>query len=157
MIRQYQTANRQAVKQIAIICFDGVSLDQNIEKLLGSIAGKDWTWHKSRQIEEDLDTNPTGVFVAECGDEVVGYITTRIDSTAKVGRIVNLGVLPAHQKSGTGRKLIETAIAYLKDEGMEYVRIETLEQNVVGSHFYPSCGFKEVGRQIHYILPTESK
>ena len=157
MIRKYQAADREVVKEIAIICFDGVSLDQNIEKLYGHIAGKDWKWRKGRQIEDDLDTNPIGVFVAEDGGKVIGYITTRVNSTSKMGRIPNLGVLPAHQGGGIGRKLIETAIAYLKDEGMEHVRIETLEQNVVGSHFYPSCGFKEVGRQIHYILSTDDK
>jgi ribosomal protein S18 acetylase RimI-like enzyme len=154
MIRKYQNIDREAVKKIAVICFDGVSLDQNTEKLVGPIAGKDWTWYKSRQIEDDLDTNPTGVFVAEEDGKVFGYITTRVDSETKIGRIPNLGVLPAHQGGGIGRELIETAITYLKDEGMEHIRIETLEQNVVGAHLYPSCRFKEVGRQIHYILPT---
>ncbi len=40
-----------------------------------------------------------------------------------------------------------------KSEGMEYARIETLEQNAVGQHFYPKLGFKEVSRQILYMMP----
>ena len=46
------------------------------------------------------------------------------------------------------------AMEYFKAEGMEYVRIETLDQNPVGQRFYPSYGFKEVARQIHYIMPV---
>ena len=36
---------------------------------------------------------------------------------------------------------------------MTYARIETLDQNDVGAHFYPDFGFQEVARQIHYIMP----
>jgi len=32
-------------------------------------------------------------------------------------------------------------------------RIETLEQNAIGRQLYPSLGFLEVARQIHYAMP----
>jgi hypothetical protein len=32
-------------------------------------------------------------------------------------------------------------------------RIETLEQNPIGQHLYPSLGFQEFARQIHFIKP----
>jgi ribosomal protein S18 acetylase RimI-like enzyme len=53
---------------------------------------------------------------------------------------------------GIGRKLIEAALAYFRQKGMAYAKIETLEQNRVGRHLYPSLGFKEVSRQIHYFM-----
>ena len=96
------------------------------------------------------------MFVAEIDGEVVGYITTRVDGEAKVGGIPNYAVLPQHQKKGIGLKLVETAIAYLKEAGMECIRIETLDQNEVGQRFYPKLGFKEVARQIHYAMPVSS-
>ncbi len=150
-IRAYQETDRQALKEITLICFDGVSIDQNAEERLGLIAGKDWAWRKERQIDEDIAANPAGIFVAEIDGKPVGYITTRVDEATKVGRIPNLGVLPAHRSSGIGRKLMDKAFAHLTSEGMECVRIETLDQNAVGQRFYPSCGFSEVARQIHYI------
>lgn len=150
-IRAYQETDRQELKDITIICFDGVSIDQNAEERLGLIAGKDWAWRKERQIDDDIAANPTGIFVAEADGKPVGYITTRVDQATKVGRIPNLGVLPAYRNSGIGRKLMDKAFAYLRSEGMECVRIETLDQNAVGQRFYPSCGFIEVARQIHYI------
>jgi hypothetical protein len=36
---------------------------------------------------------------------------------------------------------------------MTVAKIETLEQNSIGRHLYPSIGFIEVARQIHYALP----
>jgi ribosomal protein S18 acetylase RimI-like enzyme len=30
--------------------------------------------------------------------------------------------------------------------------IETMENNAIGQRLYPSFGFEEVGRQIHYAL-----
>ncbi|MBI2505616.1 MAG: hypothetical protein HYW07_20580, partial [Candidatus Latescibacteria bacterium] len=44
------------------------------------------------------------------------------------------------------------ALDYLHRQGMEAVKIETLAQNAIGSLFYPSMGFREVARQIHYLM-----
>ena len=35
---------------------------------------------------------------------------------------------------------------------MEVAKIETLDQNPVGQALYPSLGFTEVARQIHYAM-----
>ena len=35
---------------------------------------------------------------------------------------------------------------------MQAAKIETLEQNLVGQALYPSLGFKEVARQVHYAM-----
>ena len=54
---------------------------------------------------------------------------------------------------GLGRRLIEHALARFRAAGMTVAKIETLEQNAVGRHLYPSVGFIEVARQIHYAMP----
>jgi len=156
MIRKYKEADREILKEITAICFNGVCIDQNIEKQLGVIAEKDWAWRKKRHIDKDIAANSNGTFVAEVNEKVVGYITTRVDHGSKIGSIPNIGVLPAFQKGGIGRKLMDIALDYLQNEGMLYVRIETLDQNVIGQRFYPSYGFKEVAKQIHYIMPISS-
>ena len=156
-IRTYTDADLEVLRQITAICFDGVSIDQNIEQLFGRIAGCDWKWRKMRHIDADADANGEGIFVAEIEGQVVGYITTRIDHEAGVGGIPNYAVLPDHQKQGIGLALARRAISYLKEEGMECIRVETLEQNPVGTRFYPKLGFKEVARQIHYAMPIQEK
>ena len=156
-IRTFTDADLEPLRQITAICFDGVSIDQNMEKLFGEIAGKVWQWRKMRHINADAAANGNGIFVAEVEGSVVGYITTRVDDEAKVGGIPNYAVLPEHQQKGIGLALAERAIDYLKEQGMECIRIETLEQNPVGTSFYPKLGFTEVARQIHYAMPVIKK
>ncbi|MCB0124584.1 MAG: GNAT family N-acetyltransferase [Caldilineaceae bacterium] len=152
-IRQYQERDRDAIKTITAICFEGVGIDYNIEQRYGVINDMDWRSRKVRHIDDDVAANAEGTFVAEEAGTVIGYVTTRIDHDSKIGSIPNLGVLPAYRGAGIGRQLIETAINYAKASGMAYLRIETLEQNPIGQYLYPSCGFEEVARQIHYIRP----
>ena len=152
-IRCYRPSDRDTLKEITAICFDGVCIDQNIEDLYGLIDNKDWRWRKKRHIDADAEIHAAGILVAEEAGQVVGYISTRIDPATKVGGIPNYAVLPAYQKQGIGRKLLAAAVAYLAGEGMCYARIETLAQNEVGTYFYPQFGFQEVARQVHYVMP----
>lgn len=152
-IRAFQEADREAIKTITAICFEGVGIDYNIEQRYGIINEMDWRSRKVRHIDDDIAANAEGIFVAEDAGTVVGYITTRIDHASLIGSIPNLGVLPVHRGAGIGRKLIETATAYAKAKGMSYLRIETLDQNPIGQYLYPSCGFEEIARQIHFIKP----
>ena len=152
-IRKYQEGDLDAIKEITIICFDGVSMDQNIEKRFGHVGEHDWQFRKARHIDADVAANAEGIFVAEVEGVVAGYVTTRVDRVTQIGGIPNLGVLPAYRKQGIGRVLLETAITYLREQGMTYARIETLEQNPIGQHLYPSLGFQEFARQIHFVKP----
>ena len=144
-----------SLKHITAVCFDGVCIDQNIENQFGLVAGHDWRYRKLRHIDNDIAANPSGIFVAEIDSQVVGYISTHIDPEIKVGSIPNLAVLPNYQKHGIGRRLIETAIEYAKEQGMAILRIETMLQNHIGLKFYPQMGFTEVARQAHYAMTLE--
>ena len=153
MIRKYQPSDLEALRQITAICFEGVSIDKNIEDRFGIINELDWKQRKMPHIDDDVAANADGVFVVEVDGEVGGYITTSLNHRTRIGGIPNLSVNPKFQQQGLGRQLIDTALAYLKEEGMLYARIETLAQNQVGTAFYPKMGFVEIARQIHYIRP----
>ena len=58
-----------------------------------------------------------------------------------------------HRGAGIGRKLIEFALDHFRSLGLKYARIETLDQNPAGQKLYPSFGFREIARQIHYGMP----
>jgi ribosomal protein S18 acetylase RimI-like enzyme len=83
---------------------------------------------------------------------VVGYVTTRLNAEAGIGLIPNLAVSPEHQGKGLGRMLLQYALNFFKERGIAVAKIETLEQNPVGQSLYPSLGFVEVARQIHYAM-----
>ncbi len=150
-IRPFASSDLPAMLAITAEAFEPVSIDRNIETHIGGpIHGRDWQSRKLRQIEFDVEREPAGVFVAEDPGQVVGYITTFHDVEAGVGFIPNLAVAASHRGQGLGRRLIEHAIEHFRALGAQYVRIETLEQNEIGQSLYPSLGFEEICRQIHY-------
>jgi len=151
-IRPYQSADLEELKRITVEGFEGIAIDQNIERALGVMRKGDWRWRKARHVDEDVEANPSGVFVAEENGKILGYISTRLDREAGKGRIPNLAVDTAARGRGIGRQLIELAVAYFRREGMAFATIETMVNNPRGQHLYPSCGFVETGRQIHYAM-----
>lgn len=153
MIRTYIPADLEALKQITITCFEGVSIDHNIDRVLGNFGARDWKWRKARHIDEDVNAQPDGVFVWEEDGEPIGYITARVDEETKIGWIPNLAVLPGNQGKGIGKALMAAALDYFEEKGMAGARIETLDQNNVGQEFYPRSGFTEIARQIYYVMP----
>lgn len=150
-IRVFQPADLDALKRLTIEGFSGVSIDHGIEEHFGLIGGHDWKWRKGRHIDEDVRREVSGVFVAEDGGEVVGYVTTWIDRDGGIGNIPNLAVAPSHRNQGLGRQLLEFAMAHFRAEGLTHAKIETLAQNAVGNHLYPALGFVEVARQVHFV------
>ncbi|MFH1006604.1 MAG: GNAT family N-acetyltransferase [Candidatus Latescibacterota bacterium] len=153
MIRTYRESDRAALRKITTICFEKVCIDRNIEDHFGAVGGTDWTDRKRRHIDADIADCPEGILIVEQEGKVAGYISCRLDTETRIGHIANLAVLPACQGRGLGRQLMLAALELMKARGMELARIETLEQNDVGSNFYPKMGFVEVARQIHYAMP----
>ena len=149
-LRPYRPDDLEAIKQLTLDAFAGVTLEQNVEQALGLVGGHDWRWRKARHLDEDAAANPVGIFVAEADGRVIGYVTTRIDPAAGKGRIPNLAVAAEFRGEGLGRELIECALDYFRREGLAYAVIETMAQNMAGNHVYPACGFIEVARQVHF-------
>jgi ribosomal protein S18 acetylase RimI-like enzyme len=151
LIRVFEPGDLETLRRLTVEAFEGVSIDHNTEKRFGVIAGKDWRWRKARQIDEDVRANAAGIFVAVADSSIIGYVTTRVDPEAGIGHIHNLAVAARARARGLGRRLIEYALDYFRTQGLRHAKIETLEQNAVGQHLYPACGFVEVARQIHYV------
>ncbi len=155
-IRPYPDGDLVRLQQITVESFEGVSIDRNIEAQFGLVAERDWKARKARDIALDVEANAAGVFVAEEGSDVVGYITCRLDRFSGIGRIPNLAVDPAARGQGLGSALIRHALEYLTAEGMAMAKIETLVQNERGQALYPRFGFREVARQIHFVMPLRT-
>jgi len=159
VIRPYRETDRSIVRELTAAAFEGVSIDHNLDQLLGPIAGRDWRWRKMRDIDRDLDLLGAELAVAEehPSGVVVGYVTMQCDSVTRIGWIHNLAVSAGVRGQGLGRELIEHALSCFRAAGMTIAKIETLEQNLIGRHLYPSLGFVEIARQIHYAMPLSEK
>jgi ribosomal protein S18 acetylase RimI-like enzyme len=150
-IRPYIPADLPHLKTLTTEGFTGVSIDHGIEQAFGQINGHNWQWRKARHIDVDVAREATGVFVADDNGQVVAYITTWQDPAAGIGHIPNLAVAASHRNQGLGRQLIEHAFAHFRAAGLTHAKIETLAQNAIGNHLYPSLGFVEVARQVHFV------
>jgi ribosomal protein S18 acetylase RimI-like enzyme len=149
-IRLYQPGDLAELKRITVDAFEGIAIDQRVEEHLGVLHGHDWRSRKARHIDEDVQANVAGVFIAEDDGRVLGYITTRLEREIGKGRIPNLAVIPEARGRHIGRQLIEHALEYFRREGMSFAMIETMAYNEIGKHLYPACGFIEVARQVHF-------
>jgi ribosomal protein S18 acetylase RimI-like enzyme len=156
-IRPYQPEDRTAVVALTIAAFEGVSIDHNLDRRLGGVAGRDWRWRKGRDVEQDIDRPDSELAVAEAEatGEVVGYVTMQFDHETRIGWIHNLAVEKAFRGHGLGRRLIEHALDRFRAAGMAVAKIETLEQNEIGRHLYPALGFREIARQIHFAMTLD--
>ena len=155
VIRPFREADRPIIRDLTVAGFEGVSIDHNIDERLGPVAGKGWRWRKARDIDRDIDLEGSELAVAldrETG-QVAGYVTMQCDLETQIGWIHNLVVGSRARGQGLGRRLLEHALAHFQKAGMKVAKIETLEQNEIGRHLYPSVGFIEVARQIHYAMP----
>ena len=94
VIRPYREPDRPAVRELTVAAFEGVSIDHNIDLRLGPIAGRDWRWRKSRDIDRDIDMLGAELAVAEDDETgaVVGYVTMQCDPETRIGWIHNLVV-----------------------------------------------------------------
>jgi ribosomal protein S18 acetylase RimI-like enzyme len=155
VIRPYRETDRQILRDLTVAAFEGVSIDHNIDRVLGPIAGRDWRWRKERHIDADIDAPGAELGVAEDDQTgaVVGYVTMLCNAESRIGWIHNLAVADGLRGQGLGRRLLEHALARFRAEGMTVAKIETLEQNPIGRYLYPAIGFREVARQIHYAMP----
>ena len=151
-IRPFQPVDLIRLCEITLASFGGVALDQLLEQKLGSWDELGWKARKAGQIEDDCTCNPGGVFVAERAGQILGYITTRVDRPNSRGRIPNMAVTEEARGLGLGRRLVLHALDYFRSQGLKIAQIETMASNEVGQHLYPSCGFEEVARQVHYAL-----
>ena len=150
-IRLYRTDDLPILKQLMVGVFDGVSIDQVIEREFGTVGGGDWKWHKARQLDVDVSRKEATIFVAEVDGQIVAFITTWQDQAAGIGHIPNLSVAKEFQGRGMGRKLIQHALDYFRQSGLSHAKIETVVQNDTGNHLYQSVGFREIARQIHFV------
>ena len=57
-IRPYHPDDLPTLKAMTVAAFNGVSIDQGIERLFGPIHGHNWEWRKARHLDVDAERDP---------------------------------------------------------------------------------------------------
>ena len=90
-------------------------------------------------IEKYLKRNPATSFVAECGGAMIGVIMAGHDG--RRGYIHHTAVLPAYRNRGIEKKLVESAMTALDEEGINKVALVVFSKNDLGNTFWEKMGF----------------
>ncbi|MBI3973363.1 MAG: GNAT family N-acetyltransferase [Chloroflexi bacterium] len=154
-IRRCRPEDAERIKAITIEGFEPVSIEAAIDRRWPGLLPVTWGERKWRAMQPDLAKRPEGCFVAEVDGEVVGYITTTLVLEHAVGRIPDLAVDANVRGLGIGRRLLERALAYFREQGLKVARIETLGHNEIGRHLYPSVGFVVMATQVHFAMALD--
>ena len=157
VIRLCREADYARMRELTVQSFDGVSVEQRIDRHWPDAAPMGWEERKWLEVAGDVAGHPDGCFVAQIGGEVVGYVTTGVNPRRQQGRIANLAVDSRWRGKGLGRALIQAALEHFRQHGLRVARIETLVDNAVGLHLYPKMGFHEIARQVYYAMSLDAE
>jgi ribosomal protein S18 acetylase RimI-like enzyme len=101
-----------------------------------------------RRIARDLDESGSRLYVADLAGEPIGSIGTVVEDAGVYIR--GVGVLPAHQGRGHGRRLLAAAIAATIAAGHTHLSLDVATRNCNALSLYQSCGFRETNRYAYY-------
>ncbi len=95
-------------------------------------------------------------FVWDEGGKVAGNV-----SVSQTGwdrwHISNVAVAPAYRSRGIARRLMQTALTYIWEQGGRWVTLQVREDNPVAISLYKSLGFEELGKIAEMELEAPAK
>lgn len=106
------------------------------------------TFEDARKLETE------GIFVAELWGNLSGFIACFVENKddSNYGEITGIGVLPQRRRRGIATALIQHAVEYFIDAGVDEVYCEVFTENIPSKLLIMAYGFSEVGRR---EIPTD--
>jgi GNAT superfamily N-acetyltransferase len=101
-------------------------------------------------LAETLRDPDAAIFVCERDDALLGFCTVRVDRAPPIqvevqrAEITDLMVLASERRRGVGRALVEHALGWVKERGVERCEIRVASRNSGGQHFWRSVGFGDL-------------
>ena len=92
-------------------------------------------------INKYLKRNPDTCFVAREDGKLIGAILSGHDG--RRGFIYHTAVDVSQRNKGVGRKLVESALSALQEEGINKVAFVVFKKNRTGNAFWENLGFDE--------------
>ena len=92
-------------------------------------------------INKYLKRNPDTCFVARENGKLIGVILSGHDG--RRGFIYHTAVDVSQRNKGVGKKLVESALSALQEEGINKVAFVVFKENKTGNAFWKNLGFNE--------------
>lgn len=99
------------------------------------------------------------LFIAESEGRLCGLAAGVVHAIAGDcwAELEAVGVAPAMQQRGLGRKLCQTVIAWCRLQGAAHIDLEVRSRSLVPIALYRDLGFEDAGRRLaYYRNPTDS-
>ena len=109
-------------------------------------------WSKSNMKSELLAPHTTYV-VAEESNSLIGYAGLSKLASSTSCDIQTIAVSESHRGLGVGRKLMESLLAFAREQKAKEVFLEVREDKPTPQKLYLSLGFKAIDRRENYYQP----
>jgi ribosomal-protein-alanine acetyltransferase len=109
-------------------------------------------WSKSNMKSELLAPHTTYV-VAEDNSSLIGYAGLSKLPASTTSDIQTIAVSESHRGLGVGRKLMESLLAFAKEQKAKEVFLEVREDKPTPQSLYSSLGFQAIDRRENYYQP----
>ncbi len=107
-----------------------------------------------RVFQDCMKMNYVG-WVMEHETKIIGFAIILVQPDQV--EIINIALLPTHQKQGGGRQLINEIMGYCEECKIPKISLEVRKSNRSAIAFYRQFGFKEVGVRKNYYPLAEGR
>ena len=121
-----------------------------------------WTDIEDNEIEEIITSHELSkekIFIYLKDEEVVGFINLSIRNdyvegctSNGVGYIEGIYVCEPYRRNQIAYQLVQKAIDFFKLIGLKEIGSDTEIENQMSQIFHKAIGFREAGRNVHYIM-----
>jgi ribosomal protein S18 acetylase RimI-like enzyme len=115
-------------------------------------AGLPWSW-TPRRVAAHMRTREHLTVIAVDGGELAGFVLAHFGTRAV--HVALLGVTPAYQRVGLGRKLVSWVEESASVAGLFLMQLEVRAGNTQALRFYSMLGYREVSRTVGYYSGVE--
>jgi len=107
---------------------------------------EDFTEMMTRLFIKASKENHKDIFkwIAEYSGNAVGFLITKV--TQDFGYVGEMGVTPPHRRKGIAQALLHEFASFLKEKGIQMIKLDVNVKNTPAIGLYKSCGFKKIRR-----------
>jgi ribosomal protein S18 acetylase RimI-like enzyme len=115
-------------------------------------AGLPWSW-TPRRVAAHMRAREHLTVIAVDGGELAGFVLAQFGTRAV--HVALLGVAPAYQRVGLGRRLVNWVEESASVAGLFLMQLEVRAGNTKALRFYSMLGYREVSRTVGYYSGVE--
>jgi ribosomal protein S18 acetylase RimI-like enzyme len=101
-----------------------------------------------KHLSEGLEKEDAVIFVAHDKDRIIAYCRCSIkqrppvfETQRQYGAFAELAVLPMYRRNGIGKRMVEHAVEWFRDQGLSRMEVQVSVSNEISTHFWQKMGF----------------